>query len=306
MATREPQLFESTVTFNDSPRTMFTSKFPLLARDGSLYGVGAVALDVTEHKNLERQYLQAQKMEGIGRLAGGIAHDFNNLLTAILLHAEMMEMDLPEHSPFLAGVRSIQAAATRASALTGQLLAFARRQSSEPKLIGLNDLIRNMGEMLRPMVGAQIELSMRLKADLPPVTADPNQIEQVILNLVLNARDAMPDGGNLYVETDDLWLDGPLHDGAAVTAGEYVLLSIRDTGVGIDEDVRARMFEPFFSTKEVGKGTGLGLATCYGIVKQHDGTISVHSEVGLGTTVNVYLPRAGRGAYDAQDRTACP
>lgn len=248
-------------------------------------------MDITEQKNLSHQLLQSQKMEGIGRLAGGIAHDFNNLLSIILGYAEMVETELDEDSDLMPSVQNIQSAATRAAKLTQQLLAFARRQMSEPKTIRPNELLQGMGQMLQPLIGQHIRLNMRLKEDVGAVRVDPGQLEQVIVNLVINARDAMPHGGSLTLASERVYLSEALfYDGASVEPGTYVLLSFSDTGAGMTDEVKSRLFEPFFTTKETGKGTGLGLVTCYGIIKQSKGYILVYSELGVGTTVRVYLP----------------
>ena len=254
--------------------------------------VVAVCVDITDQKRLEQQYLQAQKMEGIGRLAGGIAHDFNNLLSVILGYAEMVEMELAEDSALLPNVQNIQSAATRAAKLTSQLLAFARKQVSEAKVLNLNSLIGDIGPILKPLLREDIELVPMLNEETGNIQADPHQIEQVIVNLVVNARDAMPNGGKLLVQTSNVALtDYYLREQTSVKPGEYVLLAISDTGTGMTAEVKSRLFEPFFTTKELGKGTGLGLATVYGIVKQSGGYIFVYSEVGMGTTIKVYLPR---------------
>jgi len=246
---------------------------------------------IGERKRLEEQLFQAQKMDGIGRLAGGIAHDFNNLLTAILGYAELAELEIEPDSPIRDYLTAVQQASKRAAALTGQLLAFARKQIIEPRVICLNDLILDMGNLLRRLLGADIELITAPYTGLGRVKADPNQITQVLVNLAINARDAMPGGGKLTIETDNVALDAEYAQAHAdLTPGFYVLMAVSDTGAGIAEEVRARIFEPFFTTKGPGKGTGLGLATCYGIVKQSGGHIAVYSEQGQGTTFKVYLP----------------
>ncbi len=250
--------------------------------------------DVTEAKLIERQFLQAQKMEGIGRLAGGIAHDFNNLLTVILASIELTYKSLLPEDPLRPDLDNMRHAAERAAALTRQLLSFARRQIVEPRVIDVNALALKVDSMLRRLIGEDISLHTRRAPNLGAVRADPGQLEQVIVNLVVNARDAMPDGGKLTIETANVTLDQAYarsHLGAS--AGDYVMVAVSDTGHGFSEEIRQHLFEPFFTTKAEGKGTGLGLATCYGIVKQCGGTIWAYSEVGVGSTFKVYLPRVG-------------
>jgi two-component system, cell cycle sensor histidine kinase and response regulator CckA len=251
-----------------------------------------VARDVTERKRLEAQLLQSQKMETIGRLAGGIAHDFNNLLTAITGYADFALEDLPQDSAVRNDIEELRKSADRATSLTRQLLAFARKQMIEPRIVNLNQLVGDMGGFIRRLVGELIELSMLPAADLGSVRVDTNQIEQVIVNLVVNARDAMPQGGRLAIETANVVLDaGYADEHVDVKPGRYVMLTVGDTGVGMDAAVQEHLFEPFFTTKGPGKGTGLGLATCYGIVKQHGGYILPYSEPGRGTLMKIYLPR---------------
>jgi len=248
--------------------------------------------DVTERHHLEEQFRQAQKMEAIGRLAGGIAHDFNNLLTAIKGHAELILDDdtLPAHRR--EDLAEIREAAERAANLTRQLLAFSRKQVLKPEILDLNAVTRSMRTMLERLIGEDVHFVGRLAPDLGPVRADPGQLEQVLMNLIVNARDAMPGGGTLLIETANVEVsaeDAARHTGAE--PGSYVLLAVSDTGVGMSRDVQEKIFEPFFTTKEPGKGTGLGLATVYGIVKQSGGLVEVESEPGQGTTFRVYLPR---------------
>jgi two-component system cell cycle sensor histidine kinase/response regulator CckA len=244
-----------------------------------------------EHEELQAQLIQAQKLESIGNLAGGIAHDFNNLLTTILGCAELMLVDIPNDDPLRESIEGIKAAGERAASLTRQLLAFSRRQVLQPEVMNLNETTRNMEKMLRRMIREDIELQTILAPDLGQVEADVSQIEQVIVNLVVNARDAMPGGGKITIKTENVYLDDTYaQDRAGVTPGPYVMLSVSDTGMGMTEDVQAQVFEPFFSTKEKGKGTGLGLSTVYGIVKQSKGNIWVYSEPGKGATFKVYLP----------------
>ncbi|MCS7310848.1 MAG: PAS domain S-box protein, partial [Armatimonadetes bacterium] len=261
--------------------------------DGSARQLVGVAVDVTESRRLREQLAQSSKLESLGRLAGGVAHDFNNLLTVIQSYAEIMEATLPHEHPAAAHVEHILRAAEQASNLTSQMLAFARRRIISPHILQLNELVRETEQFLRRLLPENIELTFVLQPDLWQVYADPTQIEQVLLNLTLNARDAMPEGGKLTVETTNVVLDeayAARH--AEVLPGEYVMLAVSDTGIGMDERTLAHVFEPFFTTKEAGKGTGLGLSTCYGIVKQAGGSIWVYSEPGEGTTFKVYLPRA--------------
>jgi signal transduction histidine kinase/CheY-like chemotaxis protein len=252
----------------------------------------ALQHELAERKQLEAQFLQAQKLEGIGQLAGGIAHDFNNLLTAISGYADLIWDALPHDQPIRCDLEEIQKAVTRASTLTRQLLAFARKQIIEPRVLNLNDLIGDMDKLLRRVIGEDIDLITRPEPNVGCVKADAGQIEQVILNLAVNARDAMPNGGKLTIETRNVFLDSSYaREHQSVTEGPYVLLAVSDTGVGMDADVQLHAFEPFYTTKAQGKGTGLGLATCYGIVKQHGGNIWVYSEIDQGTTFKIYLPQ---------------
>ncbi|HLK55424.1 MAG TPA: PAS domain S-box protein [Chthonomonadaceae bacterium] len=252
----------------------------------------SVVEDITERRRLEEQLLQAQKLESVGRLAGGVAHDFNNLLTVILGNAELMEMEEEAlDASVQESLRNITQAGEKAANLSRQLLAFARRQIIEPKIVNLNDLIVSLDNMLRRLIGENIELVMLPEEGLHSVKVDPGQFEQILVNLVVNARDAMPDGGKITIETQNATFDAEYarrHED--VTAGEYVMLAVSDTGTGMEEGIRLHIFEPFFTTKEKGRGTGLGLATVYGIVKQARGHIWLYSEVGKGTTFKIYLP----------------
>jgi two-component system, cell cycle sensor histidine kinase and response regulator CckA len=272
---------------------------------GAPMRAAGLALDVTERTELEERHRQSQKMEAIGQLAGGIAHDFNNLLTAIHGYSELLSDALEPGSPHLSDVREIRRAADRATALTRQLLAFSRNQILEPRVLDLRESLNSMESMLNRLIGEDIEVVVRTPRDVGRVKADPGQIEQVILNLALNARDAMPNGGALIVELANAELDEAYarrHAGA--TPGRYVRLSVSDTGVGMDATTRARIFDPFFTTKPHGRGTGLGLSTVYGIVKQSGGNVWVYSEPGRGSTFKVYLPRVDEPADDLTGESA--
>jgi PAS domain S-box-containing protein len=257
-------------------------------------GTGGVAVirDVTEQRRLEEQLLQAQKMEAIGQLAGGVAHDFNNLLLVMSSCAEFVLQELPEGDRKREDIGEILAATRRASALTRQLLAFSRRQASQPKQLDLNEVVANVENMLRRLIGENVDFVTSLAPGLGIVRADAGQLEQVILNLTVNARDAMPDGGRLTIETSNVELgEADVVSYPGVRAGFYVVLSVSDHGTGMDAATQKRIFEPFFTTKEVGKGTGLGLSTVYGIVQQSGGHIRLESVVNRGTCFKVYLTR---------------
>jgi nitrogen-specific signal transduction histidine kinase/CheY-like chemotaxis protein len=252
-----------------------------------------LVMDMTDRRQLEEQLLQSQKLEAIGRLAGGVAHDFNNLLTGILGYAGFALKSLPENHAARTDIIEIERAGTRAAALTGQLLAYARRQMIAPRIVNLNQLVLNMENLLRRLIGEHIDLETRCASDLWRTQIDPGQFEQVIINLAVNSRDAMPEGGRLTVETSNYTLDHSyVEKHPEVVPGEYVMLAVADTGEGMDTATQVRIFEPFFTTKGQGKGTGLGLAVCYGIVKQAGGHLWVYSEPRQGTTFKVLLPRA--------------
>ncbi len=252
-----------------------------------------------ERKQLQEQLLQAQKLEAVGQLAGGMAHDFNNLLTAIIGYSQLTLRRLPADDALRTNLEEIKMAGDRAASLTRQLLAFSRKQVMQPKVFDLNSVVTELGNMLGRMIGEHIDLRTTLHPDLGNVKADPGQMEQVIVNLAVNARDAMPSGGKLTIETANTYLDSSYaQTHVAVTPGPYVMLAVSDTGTGIDAQARPHIFEPFFTTKEVGKGTGLGLSTVYGIVRQSGGNIWVYSEVGKGTTFKIYLPRVEESAEE--------
>lgn len=262
-----------------------------LTSEGKTAGLVATFQDITERKRLENQLLQAQKLESVGRLAGGVAHDFNNLLTAILGYTELAQDECSPDSTVQEHLGTVKRAADRAAELTRQLLAFAKQQVIAPKVVHLNDLILGLDKMLRRLIGENIELVMLPEVGLYTVKVDPGQFEQILVNLVVNARDAMPEGGKITIATHNVTLDEEYaQEHGEVRPGEYAMLVVSDTGSGMDEAVRLHIFEPFFSTKEKGRGTGLGLATVYGIVRQSGGHIWLYSEPGLGTTFRIYLP----------------
>jgi two-component system cell cycle sensor histidine kinase/response regulator CckA len=276
-------------------------------RDGEVEKLVVVNRDITERKQLEEQLYRSQKLEAIGRLSGGVAHDFNNLLGLMIGYSEALQDRIPPDDPYREAVDEIQNAGKRAAALTQQLLAFSRKQVLEPRILNLNTIIQDVEKMLRRLLGEDIEMQLVLAPDTCSVKADRSQIEQVILNLVVNARDAMPDGGKLIIETGNWELDrSTVLRHPYVIPGPYAMLKVTDTGCGMDAALQSHIFEPFFTTKEKGKGTGLGLATAYGVIKQSGGYIWVDSEVGKGTTFRIYLPQVSAVAEAAPEVKAAP
>lgn len=293
MAAQKPAEFEATAP--RSRRTIRLRAFP------SPEGMTIYTNDVTEQRRLEAQLREAQKLEVIGRLAGGVAHDFNNLLTVILAHTSMLRRTAPRGSALDEGLAELEHAGTRAADITRQLLAFGRRQVLRPRVLDLNELVRSSDGTIRQLVREDIEVRVFLARELGAIEADEAQLEQVLVNLVANARDAMPKGGTLTIETSNVVLDDAYARAhAGVTPGPHVLLSVTDTGIGMDKETAARVFEPFFTTKELGQGTGLGLPTVFGIVAQSRGHVWVYSEPGRGTTFKVYFPRSDAAPAPAE------
>ena len=298
----------------------FRADYRLIRRDGQIVWISdsgvlvksredgpsllhGVMLDITQRKQLESQLQQAQKMEAVGTLAGGVAHDFNNLLTVIKGYSRLVSEQVTGDEQVVRQVSEIEKAADRAASLTSQLLAFSRRQMIQPKVLSLNTVVSSMEKMLRRVIGEDVELITQLDPNIGNIKADPGQLEQVLLNLAINARDAMSKGGKLTFQTANNTLGAEFaRENPGSQAGEYVMLAISDTGAGMDERTRARIFEPFFTTKDVGKGTGLGLAMVYGIVKQSGGYITVESSPGAGATFRIYFPQVAGSdhLHDAQ------
>jgi len=281
--------------------TQETSISPVHNDAGTIVSYVGLGRDVTVEVKLEADLRQSQKMETIGRLAGGIAHDFNNLLSVIIAYADVAMGEIAETDPLYEDIKNIREAGDRAALLTRQLLAFSRKQVLQPVVLNLNAVVEGVAPLLQRLIGEDIELKAVLSPSLGRIKADPAQLEQVVMNLVANARDAMPTGGKLTIGTANAELDETYtSQHVAVKPGRYVMLSVTDTGIGMDEETRNRIFEPFFTTKEAGKGTGLGMATVYGIVKQSGGSIWVYSEPGKGAALKIYFPEEGAPVLQAQ------
>jgi len=300
LRTRQPFTCDHRIILPDGTERVMQGRGEVVVNEhGQPIKMVGTAQDITEAKQAEQalrrseeQLRQAQKMEAVGRLAGGVAHDFNNLLTVIGGYCSMSLQTLKATNPLQKNITEIQKASERAASLTGQLLAFSRKQVLQPRVLQLNEVVHNMEKMLRRLIGEDIELSTHFDPSLGCVQVDPGQIEQVIMNLAINARDAMPRGGKLTIGTANATVDQKTSfRNRTLEVGEYILIAISDNGVGMTEDIKAHLFEPFFTTKGLGKGTGLGLATCYGIICQSGGDIRVYSEPNSGTTFKIYLPR---------------
>jgi two-component system, cell cycle sensor histidine kinase and response regulator CckA len=283
--------FETEVYRKNGSRIWLSANARAVYENGRIVSYEGTNEEITDRKLLEQQLLQAQKMEAVGQLAGGIAHDFNNLLGVILGHGELLAQRTQPTDPARRRIEQICQAGTRAVSLTGQLLAFSRQQILHPVVLDLNAIVKSLDDMIGRLIGEHIRVLTKLDRALGRTKADPGQLEQVLLNLALNARDAMPLGGTLTIETTNVDVDSISRRHTGAKEGHYVVLVVSDTGVGMDQSTLSRIFEPFFTTKEAGKGTGLGLATAYGIVKQSGGYISVTSEPGQGTMFSIYLPR---------------
>lgn len=299
-----PDQYEVRLVTRDGQRVVMEAK-PRIIEYGGRPATLVVMRDVTERNLLQQQLLHSQKMEAIGTLAGGVAHDFNNMLSAIMSYTQLASAKAPSDGPIIGYLEEVQKAAERSANLTRQLLAFSRQHIAEPRILNLNRVLTGIEKMLRRLISEDIELITEADENLGSVIADPGQLEQVLMNLVVNARDAMPNGGRLIIETANDSLDESfVSQYPDLIAGDYVTLCISDTGVGMTEEIKSRIFEPFFTTKEVDQGTGLGLSTCYGIVSQIGGRIIVESEPGHGATFKIYLPRVFEDSVDVHDSNA--
>ncbi len=311
MAADQTETIEETYLLKGEERWARTTKTPLKSANNEIYGILGIYDDITEQKRkeqekvvLQAQLSQSQKMEAVGRLAGGVAHDFNNMLSIIIGHAELAMDKFPPEDPMVGDLHEIVKAGKRSAELTRQLLAFARKQTIVPKILDLNDTIESMLKMLRRLISEDIVLFWKPASNLWPVKMDPTQLDQLLANLVINARDAIKDGGRVTIETDNRGFEEPYREGnTGLFPGEYVVLTVSDNGSGMDKETLENIFEPFFTTKELGKGTGLGLATVYGIVKQNDGFINVTSEPGQGSTFTIYIPRCRSTEVESGKRT---
>ena len=294
--------FEEVIPHGDEPHTYISVKFPIYDASGDPTGVCSICTDITERKKLEAQFQQAQKMEAIGTLTGGIAHDFNNLLAIIIGNTELLEEHIQKGHYTADYLEEIKGAGLKATNLIHQLLAFSRRQVIKPQPVNFNTILKDFEKMLGRIIGEDIHLKVIPSAGLWPVNIDPGQVDQVIMNLAVNARDAMPGGGNLTITTENVELEaGHFHDHDAENLpGPYVKLTVSDTGTGMEPETLERAFEPFFTTKETGRGSGLGLSTVYGIVKQNGGYVWAYSEPGHGTTIKIYLPKGEADSAEIQ------
>ena len=296
------EYFESVRVTKDKRKLHVSiSVSPIHDADGNVVGASTIARNITAQKKVEDQLRQSQKMEAVGRLAGGVAHDFNNLLGIVTACSELLRSRVDTDS--VEYIDNIREAAKRGASLTRQLLAFSRRQPTKNELLDLNDRVKDVSKLLKPLMGDDVEIVLRAHSDNAIVEGDPGHLDQIIVNLAVNARDAMPRGGRLIIETSVFDFDEAFaQEHPSMTAGRYVMMAISDNGIGMDEATRSRIFEPFFTTKEVGKGSGLGLATVYGIVKQSGGHIWVYSEVGHGTTFKIYLPSADEKLANGEEK----
>ena len=297
------EYFESVRVTKDGKRLdVSISVSPILDQDGKIVGASAIARNITGQKKVEEQLRQSQKMEAVGRLAGGVAHDFNNLLGIVTACTELLRGRVDADA--LEYIENIEEASKRGASLTKQLLAFSRKQQVQPQILDINQRLREVTKLLHPLMGDDVEIVLLPRTESAVIEADPGQVDQVVMNLAVNSRDAMPRGGKLIIETGDFDFDDAFaREHATMKPGHYVMLAISDNGIGMDEATRLRIFEPFFTTKEMGKGTGLGLATVYGIVKQNGGDIWVYSEPDRGTTFKIYFPSAERKLSSAAEGT---